>query len=199
MKRRLFIALNLPESLKDAIDKEMEKVRYQFTDDVRFIDREQWHVTVTFLGNQEDYTIPSILNGLTAATEEFTAPEIEFSDISYGPKKVNPRTQRAEQSSYDGSPSMIWLNGSLNSSKTLQPMKDFLENSLVDNGVVFKREHRQLSIHITLARLMTVDDLPELNVPINKTVSVPTLDLMESQLTSTGVAYEFLQRMPFRI
>ena len=199
MKRRLFIALNLPEPLKDAIDKEMEKVRYQFTDDVRFIDREQWHVTVTFLGSQEDHTIPSILNGFKAVTEEFEAPEIEFSDISYGPKKGNPRTQRAEQSSYDGAPSMIWLNGSLKSSKQLQPMKDFLENSMVDYGVVFKREHRQLSIHITLARLMTVDDLPELNIPFNKTFSAPTIDLMESQPTSNGVAYEFLQKMPFRI
>lgn len=185
MKRRLFIALNLPESIKDAIDKEMEKVRYQFTDDVRFIDREQWHITVTFLGNQEDHTIPSILNGFKAVTEEFEAPEIEFSDISYGPKK--------------GTPSMIWLNGSLKSSKQLQPLKDFLEDSMVDYGVVFKREHRQLSIHITLARLMTVDDLPELDIPFNKTFSPPTLDLMESQPTSTGVAYEFLQKMPFRI
>jgi 2'-5' RNA ligase len=163
----------------------MEKVRYQFTDDVRFINRDQWHITVTFLGNQEDHTIPAILNGFKAVTEEFEAPEIEFSDISYGPKK--------------GTPSMIWLNGSLKSSKELQPMKDFLENSMVDHGVVFKREHRQLSIHITLARLMTTDDLPELNIPFERKFSAPTLDLMESQPTKDGVVYEFLQKTPFRI
>lgn len=185
MKRRLFIALNLPESVKDAIEKEMENIRYQFTDDVRFIDRDQWHITVTFLGSQEDHMIPPILNGFRETTEEFRAPEIEFSDISYGPKK--------------GTPSMIWLNGSLKSSKTLQPLKDFLEDSLVDNGVVFKREHRQLSIHITLARLMTTDNLPELSVPFSRTFSAPTLDLMESQRLNDGVEYEFLQKMPFQI
>lgn len=185
MKRRLFIALNIPDDLKSAIDREMEKIRYQFTDDIRFIDKDNWHVTVTFLGNQEDHMIPAILNGFKATTEEFEAPEIEFSDISYGPKK--------------GTPSMIWLNGSLESSKQLQPLKDFLENSMVDHGVVFKREHRRLSIHITLARLMTAENLPELNVPFVKSFTAPTLDLMESQPSGEGVSYEFLQQMPFQI
>ena len=57
MKRRLFISLNLPEDIKEAISRELEKIRYGFTDDVRFMDPEQWHITLSFLAQQEDEAV----------------------------------------------------------------------------------------------------------------------------------------------
>ena len=185
MKRRLFISLQIPETVKAAIAKELEKVRYDFTDDVRFIDPSEWHITVTFLDNQEDTAMPAILNAMAATAREFKAPQISFTDISYGPKKDAPR--------------MIWLNGSLDSCRALQSLKDFLENTLVDNQVVFKREHRQLRIHITLARLMSAENLPALNAPFNETIRPEMLDLMESVPGKEKVTYEFLQKTPFKI
>ena len=133
MKRRLFISLNIPEDLKKSISRELEKVRYQFTDDIRFMDKEQWHITVTFLAQQEDEAVGRILKAMKETAQNFNVPEIEFSDISYGPTK--------------GAPRMIWLNGSAKSSNLLQNLKDELEDNLVDNGVVFGREHRQFNVH----------------------------------------------------
>lgn len=185
MKRRLFIALNLPEALKDSIEKEVEKIRYKFVDDIRFLDRKQWHVTVVFLGYQGDETINSIIESMKDICGRFQPPTVEFFDINYGPKKGTPR--------------MIWLNGNLKSSRNLQKLKDDLENKLVDNGVVFKREHRQLSVHLTLARLATGENLPSLDLPFKNSIEVPTLDLMESRLARKGADYELLQQMNFRI
>lgn len=199
MKRRLFISLDLPEDIKDSIEREVEKIRYQFTDDIRFMDRNQWHITVTFLGQQEDEAVGRILSAIRRTAGDFKAPTIEFSDISYGPKKGNPRTQEAEQSSHDGTPRMIWLNGSVDSSKNLQKLKDALENNLVDDGVVFGREHRQFNIHITLARFMSAENLPELNLKFEKSFSVPTIDLVESYLSREGTKYEFLQKTDFQL
>lgn len=185
MKRRLFISLNLPEDIKETISRELEKIRYGFTDDVRFMDPEQWHITLLFLGPQEDEAIGRILKAMKTTAGNFDEPVIEFSDISYGPKK--------------GAPRMIWLNGSVKSSKSLQDLKDDLENSLVDNGVVFGREHRQFAIHITLARFLSSENLSELNIKFNQEFSVSTLDLMESHASKNGAKYEFLQKMDFRV
>lgn len=185
MKRRLFISLDLPEDIKDSIEKEVEKIRYQFTDDIRFMDRGQWHITVTFLGQQEDEAVGRILNAMRRTAGEFSPPAINLSDISYGPKKGTPR--------------MIWLNGSVGSSKMLQKLKDGLENNLVDDGVVFGREHRQFNMHITLARFMSAENLPELNLKFDRSFSVPTLDLVESHLSRDGAEYEFLQKTEFRL
>ena len=106
MKRRLFISLNLPEDIKEAISRELEKIRYGFTDDVRFMDPEQWHITLSFLAQQEDEVVVRILKAMKTTAENFDEPAIELSDISYGPKK--------------GAPRMIWLNGSEKSAKALQ-------------------------------------------------------------------------------
>lgn len=185
MKRRLFISLNLPEDIKDAVAREVEKIRYSFTDDIRFVDRENWHITATFLGQQEDEAIGRILKAMKETVENFDAPEIELSDISYGPK--------------GGAPRMLWLNGSVKSSRETQELKEELENNLIDNGVVFGREHRQFNIHITLAKFMSAENLPDLNVKFDRVFSAPTLDLMESHMSRDGVKYEFLQKMEFRV
>ncbi len=185
MKRRLFISLDIPEDLKKAVSRELEKVRYQFTDDVRFVDPEQWHVTVVFLGQQEDAAVSKILNSMKKTSDDSDAPEIVFSGITYGPRSGTPR--------------MIWLNGSVKSSRSLQELKDRLEDDLVDNGVVFGKEHRQFNIHVTLAKFMSAENLPPLDVPFSHSFIAPTLDLMESRMSRDGVKYEFLQKMEFRV
>ncbi len=185
MKRRLFISLDLPDDIKDSLEKEIEKIRYGFTDDVRFMSRNQWHVTLTFLGQQEDEAVGRVLSAMRKTADRFKAPVIEFSDIGYGPKKGGPR--------------MIWLNGSVKSSKALQSLKDELENNLVDEGVVFGREHRQFNIHITLARFMSAENLPELDVKFDRSFEVPTLDLVESHLSRDGAEYGFLQKTDFQL
>lgn len=185
MKRRLFISLDIPEDLKKALSRELEKVRHQFTDDIRFIDPEQWHVTIVFLGQQEDEAVGRIIKAMKETADNFDAPEIEFSDISYGPK--------------DGAPRMIWLNGSIASSKNLQILKDDIENSLIDERIVFGREYRQLSIHVTLAKFLSAENLPPLNIKFSQSFVAPTLDLMESHSSRDGAKYEFLQKMEFHV
>jgi len=183
MRKRLFIAINLPEEVKDKIESTIEKIRFEFTGDIRFVERENWHITVAFLGWQEDGAIGPILDGVKKTTEEFEAQEIEITDIDYGPKNKPPR--------------MIWLNGSIKTSKKLAEIKNILEDKLIDGGVVFGREHHILSVHITLARLQTPDDLPAIKTDLNLKFTAMGLDLMESGLHRSGAEYDILQRFPF--
>jgi 2'-5' RNA ligase len=183
-KRRVFISIDLPENLKDRVEKKLEEIRYEFTNDIRFIDRKNWHITLSFLGSQTDEAIGNIVESIRSVVAQFQPPEIEFTDIGYGPTGKTPR--------------MIWLNGSLKTSKELHAIKDRIENDLIDRGVVFKREHRQMKVHVTLARFESVASLPDVQQDVSLRFFAKSIDLMESQLSPSGAQYEVLQKSNFR-
>mgnify|MGYP001559268423 CR=1 FL=1 len=186
-QKRMFIAINLPDDIKDAIEKEIEKIRYEFLNDIRFIPRENWHITMTFLGYQKDESITSILDSMKNVSKEFEAQNIKLDNISYGPPKEPAR--------------MIWLNINQETSDNLIHLKNKLEDELADKNIRFQKEHRQPSIHITLARfgLTPIDSLPEINKKLNISFNADSLDLMESSLSKKGAQYELLQKMPFEL
>jgi len=185
MKRRLFIAINLPEAVKNKVEKEIEKFRYDFVSDIRFLDRDNWHITVTFLGYQEDESIGPTLESMQKIAGDYEPFDIKLTDISYGPKGKTPR--------------MIWLNGAPETSAAIEKLKNDLEGELVSRRVQFKREHRRLSIHITLARLHSAKDLPEIQRNLSLAFEAKSLDLMESSLPRAGAKYENLQEVDFRL
>jgi RNA 2',3'-cyclic 3'-phosphodiesterase len=184
-KKRLFIAINLPENVKDSIEKELEKIKYDFTDDVRFVDRENWHITVAFLGDQEDEAILPILESMKEAAARFGPLKVELADLSYGPPGRPPR--------------MIWLNGNAQSAAGLGEVKDALESNLADNGVTFKSDYKKFSLHITLARLFSANQLPYIGRKLQISFEAKSLDLMESALSPSGAKYENLQQVHFRL
>ncbi len=177
-KKRLFIAINLPKNIKKNIAAEIEKFRYDFTNDVRFLEPANWHITLAFLGYQPEENLPAILEAMEKTSQKFSAPAIALSDISYGPIGATPR--------------MVWLNGSGQTSKALSEIKEFLENALVDKGIRFQRESRGFKTHITLARFSQIakKDLPEIEKKVDWNFLPGTLDLMESHLSRKGAQYE---------
>src|SRR3989338_2919261 len=92
-KRRLFIAINLPEQVKDKIGEEIEKIRYGFTNDIRFLSRDNWHITLVFLGYQNYEDVPAIIESIEESVQKFkfSAPTISLESLTYGPIKKIPR------------------------------------------------------------------------------------------------------------
>lgn len=185
-KKRLFIAINLPRNIKSNIAAEIEKIRYKFTTDIRFLEPQSWHITLIFLGYQPEESIPDILKAMEESANKFSAPSIELTSINYGPLGKTPR--------------MIWLNGSPSTSKSLSPLRDSLENGLLDGDVRFKQEHRGFKTHITLARLQSAakKDLPTIDQSVNWNFTSETLDLMESHLARSGAQYFKLASVDYR-
>ncbi len=154
----------------------------------RYTGKENWHLTVVFLGWQPDEAIMPIIGSMNEAVEEFVAPEIVFPDISYGP--------------LEGAARMVWLNGSEKTSETIAPLKTFLEDSLINNKVRFKLENRKFNSHVTLNRFSDIPkkDLPELGGEFKNLdwrFVAGSLDLMESHPSRKGANYEILQRIEF--
>lgn len=191
MKRRLFIAFNLDPRMRAVIGKIAHDIEDAFGrergEQLRFMPEENWHITITFLGTQDDADLTAIMGAMRKAAEGFPVFDISFTNVAYGPQKNNPR--------------MIWLRASDATSRALGAMKKSLELLLGEAGVRFDQEARAFSGHITLARFLGSaprGDLP----PIERTITVgctgTSLDLMESELDRHGARYTVLQEFPFR-
>lgn len=212
MRRRLFIAVNLPEEIKKAIRKKLSEIPPVM--EIRFVGEENWHLTLVFLGYQEEEKLENIFRAMAEAAENFSPFEINFSDINWGPSDKSPR--------------MIWLNGAEESSRKLSPLKDLLEEKLIAEGINFKQEQKMFRIHITLARFRRLAEenfsaLPphhnrhgnnfsesQAQMPVwcgglsskfgeLRLSFIPeSLDLMESHLSRSGAEYEILQKINFK-
>lgn len=185
--RRLFIAINIPEDIKQKISKKRDALE-QLLPGVRFVDEENWHFTVIFLGYQEDEAIMPIVEAMQTVAPKFAQPEVEISDISYGPPRGTPR--------------MIWLNAAEETSKTLAPFKIALEDELIKNRVRFGLEKRAYHAHITMARFADISkkELPELGAEFENfkwIFEAESFYLVESHLSKGGAKYEVLQQIKF--
>lgn len=185
---RLFIAINLPEEVKNKIAEAMEKIKPIFDNvPVRFLSPKNWHLTIVFLGYQPSETVGPILKSIEKTAADFNPLKIGFESISYGPPDKPAR--------------MIWLVGTQKTSQTLSELKTKLEDALIENGVKFKRENRLFNAHITLVRFSNpLGKLPDnLITPLSLSFEAKTLDLMESHLKRTGAEYEIVFQFAFKL
>ncbi|MGC9968933.1 MAG: RNA 2',3'-cyclic phosphodiesterase [Minisyncoccia bacterium] len=191
MRHRLFIAINLDEAVRRGIAKLQEELEVKLDREmlrqIRFMPPENWHLTVSFLGYEDDAELPKIVRAMGAAAKHFLPPEVVFDDVLYGP----PR---------GGTKRMIWIHATDTVSKNISAIKQFLEDQLVAEGVPFSREARPFSGHITLARFnneIPNASLPKIEQSLRLRCTAVSLDLMESTLSRAGAEYAVLQKSSF--
>ncbi len=190
MYRRLFIAINFDAATRRAIADVKKKIENSFGwekgERVRFMPEKNWHITISFLGTQDDANLPAIVEAMRTTARDFSTEDISFTEIIYGPWNKEPR--------------MIWLTTSRETSRTLGRIKNGLESLLDKAGVHFERESREFFGHITLARLpnnMPRSDLPAIERKLTITCPALSLFLMEAELGRRGATYAVLQEAPF--
>lgn len=184
-KKRVFVAVNLPDDIRRDLEKKIEKIRGQFGEEVRFLTPENWHLTISFLGYQTDDDIYRINRAVEETAGAFDSPLIRFEKIVYGPVGKTPR--------------MIWLTGAEETSRQLGEIKTGLEKRLLDAGIRFEEEHRRYNAHLTMARFSAVGrrSLPGLDESFGREFHASSLDLMESHLRRGGAQYEPLSQFDF--
>jgi 2'-5' RNA ligase len=177
MRHRVFIAINLPEDIKDKLASYQNKIEELFTPYraegsgaglCRWTKKENLHITLEFLGYLTDEELMELSQKTKEMASEKKVFDIHLNKICYGPPDKKP-------------PRMVWVIG--------ERIKEF-----------------NLTPHITLGRIKTwqfrqiePDERPKINEEIDLNFEVKSIEIMESQLKRGGSEYTVLESVPLKI
>lgn len=192
-KRRIFIAVNLPASIKRRLS-DLQKKWPGLP--VRWTKEDNLHLTLVFIGYVNDDQVAEICKITTEVAKKYPSFELKFKRLIYGPPSFKNQSDKL-----DNQARMIWLEGEKND--ILTRLKDDLENALLESkrSGFYHKENRQFKPHLTLARMKDewrdYAPKPEINLEFKETVPVETVEVMESELSPKGPAYTILESAPF--
>jgi RNA 2',3'-cyclic 3'-phosphodiesterase len=176
---RAFVALPLPEILRDGVADTIERLRRRLPD-VRFVRAEGAHVTLRFLGWTRAEVLERMAAPLRAAAEACPPLEVGARGLGTFPER--------------GSPRVLWIG--LEMPPPVRALQAACEASAVAAG--FEPEPRAFHPHLTLGRWKDRarrPDLPDVDLGSGR---VETLVLFRSQLRSSGSEYTPLSVFPLR-
>jgi 2'-5' RNA ligase len=178
---RLFVAVDLPATVKDELDRGVDALRATLPD-AKWVPRDNVHLTVSFLGEVVDERVDSVVTTLrdgVSGTEPFAA--------RLAGSGAFPSARRAR---------VLWAG--------LEAVEDRL--SSVANACIraleplgFPSESRPWTAHITVARLREPGDvsrvLPLALEPV--TFPIEAVTLFRSRLGRPAPRYEAIAAIPF--
>lgn len=176
MKRRLFIAINLPEGIKKKLIDYQKKWESLDPNLIRWIKKESLHITLVFIGYVTDDEMYEIINNVKEVAKKHNPFLINLERIILGPPNKTPR--------------MFWVQGE--KSKELGELQADLEEKIQQRsgGRHAFRPHVNLSRfkHELLKSLSR-----EVNDEFKAQVSVETIEVMQSNLRRSGAEYSVLE------
>lgn len=190
MKKRVFIAIDLPEKVKKSFADFFKKV--QALQEMKWEKPEKLHLTLVFLGGVTEKQISQLVSILSSIVSNRRSSRLSITpSLSGYPTPGNPR--------------VLWLpiEGEL---IPLQAIADELQKSLKDSD--FRFDKRAFHTHLTIGRfrsgikkwqkqelLKTIEKaLPK------RSIAFPAggITLFESSLTPKGSVYNILHHANFR-
>jgi 2'-5' RNA ligase len=186
MKRlRTFIALDLGKTVRDKAVALQESLA-RTGSDVKWVEPENLHLTLLFLGEVDDRDVPAVCRAVTECCREQEPFRMSVETIGCFPNLRRPRT--------------VWI-GVGEGTQEVVTLHDALETTLLELGC-YRREDRQFTPHVTLGRVKhDGGPLHELAALLTKKadwqageVSVREVLVMSSELMPQGPIYSILSR-----
>jgi 2'-5' RNA ligase len=180
---RLFVAVNIPEDIKEQISEMQSRLKKAHCD-VNWVECAKFHLTLKFLGEVEDKDILSISESVARSVSGFGKFEVRVSGTGGFPSAERPK--------------VIWAG--IREGKTeLERLAANLENGLEKLG--FIKEERPFSAHLTLGRVRSFKNIAALSEKLAAlenagagSFTVESVDLMQSLLRAEGPEYIVLRK-----
>lgn len=179
MKRRLFIAINLPENVKKKLIEYQNKWSELDPNLIRWVKKSNLHITLVFIGYVDDDEMYEICKLTEQVAKKHNPFMINLEKIILGPPNKTPR--------------MFWVQGE--KSDELGKLQGELTEKIEQRSGAKYDAYRP---HITLSRFKhpLLKSLPKVNDPFHAQVPVETIDIMQSNLKRTGAEYSILESIP---
>lgn len=186
---RSFIAIGLPQEVKDALTDIQQKLKKTQVD-AKWVKPENLHLTLKFLGDINDNQLHNIKIILKEAANNQGVFTASISTLGAFPKIIYPR--------------IIWA-GLKKGVQEAEKIAKELEERIAKIGI--PKEKKGFSSHITLARIKSnlnknnlIEELNRLtlNFPEGLEFKVAKIDLMKSTLSTKEPIYEILEEAYLR-
>jgi len=175
---RLFAAIPVPDMIKDyawEIKNKLDDGLY----DIKWVEYENYHLTLKFLGEVEERKVQAIKDRLQMAAEASPAFSISFGGLGFFPHRNRPR--------------VIWL-GARGELAKADFLGERMDTYLQEAGF---EEEKKRSFHLTLGRIRSEKNQNQLLQQVGRIneissttlVRINEFYLMESQLFSGGPKY----------
>lgn len=173
---RSFLAVNLPDKVKDKITPLVQPLIYKF-ENVRWVSPENQHLTLKFYGNVEKEKIKKLADDIVKGVKGFGKFEASFRQFGYLGSKISPR---------------VILIGVDKGKEKLAELNNVIEK--ISEQHSFEREKREFFPHLTIGRCKKRIDgiVGALEKMDNSPVAffeVEMLSFFSSDLTSDGPIY----------
>lgn len=180
---RLFISIDLPDALSAAVADLQE--RFRGAEGLRFVDPEQVHVTLKFLGDTSEGRLDAVQEAVETAIDDAGVGPFE---ATLGGLGVFPNTEYI---------SVIWV-GVRRGTDEMTRLHEAIERETTALG--FEAEAHDFTPHLTIARMddargkQHVQDVVRTDDPTLGEFRVERVQLKESTLTSDGPEYSTVMR-----
>jgi 2'-5' RNA ligase len=179
MKTRLFLGFPVPRPIQVSLAQYSQALLFP---ELRWVKPENYHITISFFGEQEHAKIEEISDVISSVTTQSAPFTFHFDGITLAPPKKQP--------------SMIWAQ--YQSTETFTKLVRSIEKAL-SNSFTFtdQREGHEPLPHITLARFrnLSTRNLPQIELD---SLHVTEAVLYSSQKTETGSVYTQITSFPLK-
>jgi RNA 2',3'-cyclic 3'-phosphodiesterase len=186
---RLFIAVTVPEDIKTEIEKTQATLRRVVPKErVRWTKREQFHLTLKFLGNVDAQRVEPLMAAVRAACRGFAALELRAERVGFFPNLRAPR--------------VVWA-GVNDRQAQLPSLQQAIEAATC--GFTAEVPEKTFTGHVTLGRIKGLrrteaDALADVASSLTTRVfgawTTDKVELIRSQLSPAGAQYTTLAGIP---
>jgi RNA 2',3'-cyclic 3'-phosphodiesterase len=186
---RLFVAISLPDAVREEIEKVQREMRRELSGNfMRWTKREQFHLTLKFLGNVPEGRVVELSDVLRGACAPFKALRLRAERIGFFPDMRYPRVAWA------------WVRDEKELLPRLQQAIEMSVQPFTD-----ERAEKKFTGHVTLARIQGIKR-PQAEILSKFALGLAEsffgewvadkVELIRSELSSGGARYTTVAEFP---
>lgn len=178
---RTFIGIKIPQS-ENLLKTYEFIVKKLFYEKINWVPPENFHITLSFIGDTSEKEILTIENILNSITPNYHSIDLQIKDFGVFPNTNNPR--------------VIWFG--IQTNETIYTLQDELNEALIQNNI--NPDTKPFKPHLTIGRVKEIGNTSKI-IELQKnlknkvlfTGKVNEITLFESILSSNGAVYRPLK------